>query len=692
MEDTRKVCLTCNGEFAGDLLVCPKDGTALVAVGKEGLLGTVLGGRYELKEVIGDGAMGRVYKARHLLMKRTVAVKMMHPQLVSGKAALKRFQKEAELASALNHPNIMTVYDFGVAEDGSPYLVMDYLEGTPLNDLIKAEKHLPLSRAMHIFRQVCTGLAHAHDRGVIHRDLKPSNFMLVDLDGDSDFVKILDFGIAKQLNPSESAIDNLTRTGEVFGTPHYMSPEQCRAQEVDGRSDVYAIGCVIYETLCGYPPITGSDLIECLYKHVNTMPESFSVVTPELAIPPEVEAFVFKAMAKKPEDRFQTMHEMRAQIDILDPEGVTGLYSRVDVPALSAAEIRADADKNLASAAVSEGQTSEPAAVQASAEKKEPTDSKESPPGAPAPAARNKKPVLVAGLIVVVLGAIGTVIGLGNHKANLGGKSSSKMESCQKKAKEEYEAGHYALAKKQIREAMKIEDTENLPKNAENKYILGQVQYALGDYDDAEANFERAASIRRTNFGEQSLPVAEIEAAQGRAFSGMGNYKHAEELLDRAYKTRLKYLDAKDPLIADSVSGLADVYMRTKRYDEAIAKLKEALSIVEAKFGKASLQKATAVNNLAVVEQMAGHMSAADALFQEALFIRRNTLDKNSPAIAESLQSLGELYSQTGKYDQAIKYFKEAMVIQKQSMEANDPRIARTAQCYAAVMARRVHK
>ncbi|HMY04231.1 MAG TPA: serine/threonine-protein kinase, partial [Candidatus Obscuribacter sp.] len=180
----KKVCLTCNAEFESDIDTCPADGTVLTSLSSDSLIGTVLGGRYEILDTIGDGAMGRVYLARHKLMKRQVAVKMMHPQLISGKSALRRFQKEAELASALNHPNILTVYDFGVTETGSPYLVMDYLQGKELLHVLKDEGHLPQSRGLHIFKQVCAGLAHAHDKGVVHRDLKPSNVMLVTLDGD----------------------------------------------------------------------------------------------------------------------------------------------------------------------------------------------------------------------------------------------------------------------------------------------------------------------------------------------------------------------------------------------------------------------------------------------------------------------------------------------------------------------------
>jgi serine/threonine protein kinase/tetratricopeptide (TPR) repeat protein len=311
---TKKICISCNTQYSQGEQTCPKDGTALVPLPKDSLIGHVLGGRYEIEERIGGGAMGEVYKAKHRLMKRQVAIKMMHPQTISGASALKRFQKEAEMASALNHPNILTVHDFGVSDEGSPYLVMNFLEGQGLTDLIENNGHMSVDRALHVFRQICQGLAHAHEKGVIHRDLKPSNIMLVKMDQDTDYVQILDFGIAKQLTP-ETGSDSLTRTGEVFGSPHYMSPEQCRAQPVDARSDIYALGCVMYRVLTGFPPLMGGDLVECLYKHVNEMPAPFSQIAPELNLPNDLEAVVFKALAKKPEDRYQSMNDLKSALE-----------------------------------------------------------------------------------------------------------------------------------------------------------------------------------------------------------------------------------------------------------------------------------------------------------------------------------------------------------------------------------------
>jgi serine/threonine-protein kinase len=305
----RRACSTCGDEFDTDSDKCPFDGTKLTVIAQKLAPGVELGGRFEVLSPIGDGGMGSVYKCTHKLMKRTVAIKTIHPSLVANGAALKRFQQEAQALSALKHTNILEVYDFFISDDGQPYLVMDYLEGTDLDNFRTQCGPMPWNRAARIFLQVCAGLGHAHQNGIIHRDIKPSNIMLVEEEGQPDVVKIVDFGIAKVREPDEKG--GLTATGDVFGSPEYMSPEQCRAQKLDQRSDVYSLGCVMYSTLTGKKPFSSSDSMECMYKQVNELPPAFD---PKLDVQPAFEAVVFKAMAKKPEERFQSMAEMSRSI------------------------------------------------------------------------------------------------------------------------------------------------------------------------------------------------------------------------------------------------------------------------------------------------------------------------------------------------------------------------------------------
>jgi serine/threonine protein kinase len=307
----RKGCITCSREFGGEVTLCPHDGTRLTPLSEADLIGTVLDGRYEVTEVIGGGGMGLVYKARHSFMHRTVAIKVLHKHMITNTDALKRFRLEAEAVSCLNVPNILTVYDFGVSRQGQPYMVMDYLEGTSLGDVLDAEQSLEVDRSLNIFIQICRALEHAHEKSVIHRDLKPSNIMLLNVAGQNDFVKIVDFGIAKLLGRAEGEVEQLTRTGEVFGSPLYMSPEQCRGKTLDYRTDIYSLGSVMYQTVTGKPLFAGDDVFDLFFKQVSEKPIPFEAVCPELKIPKRLEQTIFQTLEKEAADRIQSMKELR---------------------------------------------------------------------------------------------------------------------------------------------------------------------------------------------------------------------------------------------------------------------------------------------------------------------------------------------------------------------------------------------
>ncbi len=309
-----KVCLECNRQFTGIVAACPHDGTLLINVVQDPLLGTTLAGNYEIQEVIGHGGMGVVYKARHALMDRIVAIKMLQAQLISDSMSVKRFQQESKSASRISHPNVITVYDFGISPNGQPFIVMDYLQGISLADLIKNEGQIGVERSIKILAQACDALDHAHKMGVIHRDVKPTNFVLINYDEEKDFVKVVDFGVAKLMNAGPEG-QRLTQAGEVCGSPVYMSPEQCTGAELDQRSDIYSMGIVVYETLTGKLPILGKTMVDTMSKHISEMPPTFTQARPDLYIPERLEQVVFKALAKDPNDRHQTMDELRIDLE-----------------------------------------------------------------------------------------------------------------------------------------------------------------------------------------------------------------------------------------------------------------------------------------------------------------------------------------------------------------------------------------
>ena len=304
-----KLCLVCHGEYPGELATCPSDGTVLTTVTDDDLTGSVLDDRYEILDVIGGGGMGMVYRAKQRFIDRVVAVKVLHKGSISSTDTLKRFQLEGQAASQLSNPHIVTVFDANVSKDGEPYIVMDYLEGDSLEAIIEKQGPLPVARAVPIFMQICDALGKAHAKDIVHRDIKPSNIVLVNEDGEADFVKLVDFGIAKILRESEQHTGNLTRTGEIFGSPLYMSPEQWRGGKLDSRADCYSLGAVMYKTVSGQPLFHGSDFLQLAYKHTQETPPTFAELC--VPVPPPLEAVIRKALEKEPEDRYQTMGALK---------------------------------------------------------------------------------------------------------------------------------------------------------------------------------------------------------------------------------------------------------------------------------------------------------------------------------------------------------------------------------------------
>ena len=305
------------------------------------LIGRTVGGRYIIKGVLGEGGMGTVYEAEHLGLGRAVAVKVLNPSQAKKRVAVKRFQQEARAAGAIGHPNICEVYDLGLLDDGSPYLVMEKLIGTTLADRISREGGLPFDELADVMIQVLSGLIAAHDKGIVHRDIKPENIFLARRVGCPPIVKILDFGVSKmmpQFQGGDEQLD-LTRTGMVMGTPYYMSPEQARGERnLDGRVDVYACGVMMYEALIGKRPFLAPNYNALLLSIINTTPKPIREIRP--ATPPALEAIVIHSMAKARDDRYQSANAVLRDIQSLSFLGHAPV-NRMPAPPTAAERMRA---------------------------------------------------------------------------------------------------------------------------------------------------------------------------------------------------------------------------------------------------------------------------------------------------------------------------------------------------------------
>ncbi len=297
---TEKLCPRCNARFKGDAKYCPMDGNRLKEL-VDPLIGRVIGGRYLIEEKLSSGGMGMVYRSRHTVINRDVAIKFLLPVFARDKVYRHRFLVEARVANQINHEHIVDITDFGETDDGFVYMVMEYLRGRSLGQEI-AHGPIPVNRTVHIAIQVVQGLARAHDLGVIHRDIKPDNIFLVTVQKDPDFVKLLDFGVARLAQEL-----HITTRGTVVGTPEYMSPEQVRGTEVTASTDLYSVGCVLFEMLTGRITFEGQEAIRIVKQMTEPPPPPSTLLS---SIPQKVDQLVLKLLEKKPEGRHRDAHHL----------------------------------------------------------------------------------------------------------------------------------------------------------------------------------------------------------------------------------------------------------------------------------------------------------------------------------------------------------------------------------------------
>jgi tRNA A-37 threonylcarbamoyl transferase component Bud32 len=409
-----RVCPKCDRKYPEDIDFCAQDGTRLVEIrddDSDPLIGRVLDRRWVIEERIGMGGMGAVYLGSQRSVDRKVAIKTLKPELCNSREFVERFFREARVASKISHPNSVTILDFGQTEDDTLFLAMEYLEGAPLTTRLR-EGNLSVREIIEICIQISSALAAAHDNNIIHRDLKPDNIYLLSISDDSTFIKVLDFGIAKVTDADEK----MTQTGQVFGTPEYMSPEQCRGDTVDGRSDLYSLGCILYRMLVGRPPFESDTPMAVLVSHVSEPPQNVREVIERDDIPEPLAALCMQLLAKEAQDRPETAQAVRARLEEILGQNSTAPNSAVaSATAMTLAAAQVD-DSELAAdggagadaaAARDSGSGPEASAAQKT---RSPDGMTTAPSAADIRPKKSLLPIVLSVLVLLVLGS-GCVLG-----------------------------------------------------------------------------------------------------------------------------------------------------------------------------------------------------------------------------------------------------------------------------------------
>lgn len=596
--------------------------------------------------LLGGGGAGLVYKARHSLMKKIVAVKVLFPHMVLKQDIVRRFKQEAQAASRLSHANIVCVHDYGISEKGQPYLVMDYLSGMSLADLLADAGTLEFDRAMRIFLQACDALIHAHAKGVVHRDLKPSNFMLVVEDG-SEQLKLVDFGLAKAFPEDGQAQTKLTKTGQVFGTPEYMSPEQCRGLSVDNRSDIYSMGCLIYETLSGRSPFSCDDPIETVYAHLSDDPP----LLPPAKVPDQfrnrLEVIIWRCMAKDPKDRYQTVEQLKE--DLVAVQKMPARFDRLT----SLWKINILKLKNFAATPKRAGK-------------------------------------FLLGLICLVIGVVGAVSFL------LFGPDISGKEDHQ-------EAGWQiankviALSPSDIRERLQVSDY--FIKGAEDRTgqdssdtaeaIEKKARFLMNIHKLAEAEplWSRVWHIRSRIDGPTSETAANSAISLANCYFEQSLYDKAKPLYVSAIKTIEALWGKESELLAIPLSNLSEIYSCEKQWTKAEQGFKQAIKLMQQGQGaEQSADYALAVSRMADMNARAGKLKEAEKYYKIALDCWDQFQGANHQNVIPCLQQLAIVEVKMGNLADAEDYQRREIAVLEKIAGKENPRTGRAIKRLADVL------
>lgn len=612
---------------------------------------TIYSEKFKIIGMIGHGGMSVVYEVEHLVLKKRMALKLIDPNQELDDSHIQRFKQEAQSVCELNHPGIVRLYDFGVTTEGEPYLATELCEGKPLSSLIESCGHLSVKRALDLIIPVCMAMQHSHDHNIIHRDLKPDNLIVGTTPEGREAALVIDFGIAKVTSMNDGrTLQRLTSTGEVVGTPTYMSPEQCLGHEVDPRSDVYSLACVLFEALTGKAPFGGNTLYAAIKAQVEDAPPVMSSINPDFPKDSAIEAVILQALAKDPDDRFQSMQEFASALQ----DAYNNKFSW-------SAQLRTNAQR-----------------------KKAGTSDK--------PSWAGRLPITLTFLILLLLtGWAFTELKL---EAPSGPKSAEQQwTELNASGQHLLNDGHYNEALARFEQAAALAQSFNNDADRtlwKPRYQLALEKQAvaeiLADHTAPATKHIQEAATAQREISER--PMLEEKALlelwrrykpdNSESFKSLVSkitalcHRYTDELRIQESKNLLQEALAKttgDPnnssLTANILHEQGRVFNRLSKFTEAARALRQALPLREQTYGERSMEVANTMFNLSFAEAGLKNLKEAEQLYERAAELCQvNTGEEAAKGRAYSFSAKGSLELHAGHYDQAIDMFKKAIAAQ----------------------------
>ena len=650
------ICHQCGFADEAAFLFCPRCGTRAPEGGdvEDSLIGRTLNDKYRIETEIGAGAMGTVYLAEHVGLKKKVALKVLHPDLQVSDESLRRFQGEGIATGKFNHPNLIQIFDFDKAAGRLFYLAMEYVEGSNLKVYLRRKGRLDPEHAMRISRQILSCLAEAHRHGIIHRDLKPDNIMIAPGPGQSVSVKVLDFGLSKLVDrPKDASL--VTQQGRILGTPLYMAPEQCAGEEADTRSDLYAMGLMLYEMVTGLRPFPEESTTELLFTRATKDAPSILEEFPDLPIPKSLDELISRAMERRREDRFQTADEMMSALNVIRGDPSTwGAGSTIMTSVEALQRRRAERFEGLSAEGGPSG-------------------------GAPQAGPRRGRWPLV--LLAVVAASVGGFFLLRSGSLSLPEPMLVSMIRVDRlsndqllylddleSARKYLRQGNYSAARSEVDSA-----AERQCADAEVELVKGEIFREQGDWSAARESYRRALEAEPTYY-QASVGLGWVECESGRYSDSLSCFEAAAEYAGdditvltglgaaafglRAYDRALEYLDRAcedDPNNAEAnlyrgklLMKLSELETRSADKVEYVGRAIEALVKAKVSDARSEEIKRTLVSAYLAAED---HAKAERELL-EALEIFDNV---------EFLQDLGALYLDDGRNEEALALLSRAV-------------------------------